>query len=178
MRRAWTLLLWAAACAGPSAARAPAPARAVLGQAPPRLAGPVLNQARTGRSDFDLAESAGEGRVVILDFVASWCEPCWMQLPHVLELKKKHAVDAVMIVVDEDAVSRAVAAEALTNRFDVSSPVVADVDGGIATAYGADNLPTLWVLDREGRLAWQEVGFKGDTIERLDAILTELTGRR
>ena len=92
------------------------------------------------------------GKVVVLNFWASWCPPCIQELP-VLEgaQKRLERRDATVIGVNfkdfpEDALKFA-------HRFHLSYPSLRDRDGEYAQRYGARAFPETFVIDRLGRVA-------------------------
>ncbi len=108
-------------------------------------------------------ELAGlEGKVVLLQFWASWCHACVAKLPDLKRLYEQHATDGLEIVgisVDEEikAARRAVAEQQLgwpqiCDRKGLASP--------LAESYGVDGTPRYFVIDREGRLAARTLNMK------------------
>jgi cytochrome c biogenesis protein CcmG/thiol:disulfide interchange protein DsbE len=92
------------------------------------------------------------GRVVVVNLFASWCQPCLAEAP-ILEraqrqLAPRHAM--VLGVTYRDTTSDA---EQFVRREHIDYPVVRDVGGGFARAYGANGIPETFVIDRQGRVA-------------------------
>ena len=113
----------------------------------PDLPLPLLGGAGT-RSLADL-----RGEVVVLNFWASWCDPCEEEAP-VLErahrrLRAREA-GTVLGVTFRDA---SPASRAFVRRNGLSYPSVRDVDGELAEGFGTRSLPETFVIDREGRVA-------------------------
>ena len=131
---------------------------------------PPVTLAALGGGSFALA--AHRGRVVFLEFWASWCEPCKQSLPLVERYARDHAdVDVVAIDVGENT---ATAAEfARGHRL---SNVVFDPDEIAARAYGVSGFPTMVVVDPAGRLRAKWVGFN-PAIERAMADARERYGK-
>jgi thiol-disulfide isomerase/thioredoxin len=91
------------------------------------------------------------GRVVVVNFWASWCKPCKKELKHLDEwnaLLDRDDVQLVAISVDRDArrMARFLESEGIT------LPVVHDGPEGLAKTLGIPSLPCTVVLDREGRV--------------------------
>ncbi|HEX3462846.1 MAG TPA: TlpA disulfide reductase family protein [Candidatus Elarobacter sp.] len=130
-----------------------------LVQAPP-VALETLNGAR-----FDLARS--RGRVVFLDFWASWCDPCRASIPMVQHFRRTHPeVEVVSVDVGEPA--------ALVRPFAAKyamGDVALDPDQTVAHAFGVTGFPTMFAIDRTGRVRAQWVGFDPD-VERAMADVT------
>ena len=93
------------------------------------------------------------GRLLFLDFYASWCTPCRIELPLVRSWARAHP-DAVVVPVDV-AEPRSVAAE-FARRYDLSN-VAIDPHGDAQGIFEIDGLPTIVVVDPQGRIRakWQ-----------------------
>jgi thiol-disulfide isomerase/thioredoxin len=133
----------------------------VVGQ-PVAIAGPTLDGGR-----FDLADH--HGKVVLVDFWASWCRPCVEELPHIARTYEKYhdrGLDMVGVSLDFD--------QAALTRFLKANPTpwpqvfFPEQDGGgsgnlVARRYAVDAIPFLIVIDRDGNLAARDV--RGPEIE-------------
>lgn len=109
-----------------------------------------------------LADSSRIGApVVLIDFWASWCDPCMVELPHIEHIGKSvqgHNVVIVGVNVDR---SRDAARQAV-GRLGLTFPIVAD--SGIFSAYGANVLPTLVIVRPDGTVLETHEGY-GPNIE-------------
>lgn len=117
-----------------------------------------------------VALSSLRGKVVLIDFWATWCPPCRKGLPDTLALSKEYAGKglAVLAVTDEDAPT--VAAFVKKNNYG-SLPVYRDPDRKMNELFGVNAIPTVAVIDRSGKLIAQFVGLQ--TPETLRAALTK-----
>nr|WP_183410174.1 TlpA disulfide reductase family protein [Litorivivens lipolytica] len=98
------------------------------------------------------------GRVVYLDFWASWCGPCRLSLPALNEFYHEFSDQGFVVVainLDEDAAE----GRRFLKRFPVSYPVLKD-DGSLPEALGVKGMPTGFLLDRQGRVRAIHRGFK------------------
>lgn len=94
--------------------------------------------------------AALQGTVVVLDFWATWCEPCLLQAPILERVARAHADDVVVIGVsldDEPDLARSFA-----RAKGLSYPIVLDDTGAVQAAYGARALPFVVVIDATGRV--------------------------
>jgi len=134
-----------------------------LAQAPPVTLA-TLNGAR-----FDLARN--RGRLVFLDFWASWCDPCRDSIPLVQHFRRAHPeVEVISIDVGEpESLVRPFAA-----RFKMGD-VALDPDQTVAHAFGVTGYPTMFAIDPTGRVRAQWVGFDPD-VERAMADVTARYG--
>lgn len=98
---------------------------------------------------------AHPGRVVFLDFWASWCEPCKASLPLVERYARAHP-DVEVIPVDSNEPAVAGARFARENGLHA---VVLDTQGRVTGAYGVDGLPTVIVIDPSGFIRARWPGF-------------------
>jgi cytochrome c biogenesis protein CcmG, thiol:disulfide interchange protein DsbE len=88
------------------------------------------------------------GQVVLLDFWATWCEPCAVQAGILQRFARAHPSDVVVVGVNLDEAPVAAAAYAKGRGLDY--PIVHDADGLVQAAYGANLLPSLVVVDAQG----------------------------
>jgi thiol-disulfide isomerase/thioredoxin len=93
------------------------------------------------------------GRVLFLDFYASWCEPCKVELPLVARWRLRHP-NAVVAFVDVGE-SRAVAAE-FARRYSLGN-VALDPSAAARALFGISGFPTIVVIDSKGfvRAKWE-----------------------
>jgi len=107
-------------------------------------------------ADLDL--SAYKGKVVYLDFWASWCTPCrqsfpWMSQIQQLDGPRGLVVIAVNVDHDKDL------ADAFLKRFAPQFKIIYDGKGEIAKRFGPKDMPTSFVIDRDGRVRYTHAGF-------------------
>lgn len=115
-----------------------------------------------------------KGKVVYLDFWASWCGPCALSFPYMTEVAKKHQAEGLELVavsVDESREE----AEAFLSTHPTGFTVVHDPNGECPKAYGLETMPTSYLIDRKGNLREVHRGFSNSDRQELSkAILTLL----
>ncbi len=141
---AGVLALPVAALAAPE--RRPWPARAAV----PPLALPLLDGGQ-----WRLADASG--RPLVVNFWASWCEPCRAELPSLELLAARHEAQGLQVLTvnfkeTEGAMRRFLA------QMPVGLPLARDVDGSAAKAWGVRLFPSTFVFGRDGRPRFSVAG--------------------
>lgn len=106
------------------------------------------------------------GKVVLLDFWATWCDPCREETPHFVELQRQYGDRGLQIIgVSMDDTSKPV--REFYRQFHVNYPLVMG-DAKTGEAYGGVlGLPIAFLLDREGRIVSKHIGpTKAETFDR------------
>jgi thiol-disulfide isomerase/thioredoxin len=122
---------------------------------------PVLGVAANWRlkdlAGRDVTLSQFKGKVVMLDFWATWCPPCRKEMPDFIALQKKYAERGLVIVgLSLDAQGPGVV-KAFTESLGVNY-VIAMGDNDVAEAYKVEAMPTTFLIDREGRIRHRKLG--------------------
>ena len=130
-----------------------------VGQTPPALTGMDLQSGQA----VDL--EALHGRVVLVDFWASWCAPCLKSLPLYQTLREEWPradFEILAVNVDEDVAD----ARDFLSRVQVEFPIVHD-DGRLASAWAPPAMPSAYLIDRDGRIHSRHLGFRPGDIDGL-----------
>ncbi len=134
--------------------------------------------------DFDAPTLAGSplklsslrGKVVLVDFWASWCEPCKKELPLLDKLAPKlHAkgIEIVAVNIDDD---KAKAAD-FVKSHGLHLTVVPDSTKKIVGAYEPPKMPSSFVVDKAGMVRAVHGGFEPGDEQKLEAELTQLVSK-
>ena len=99
------------------------------------------------------------GRVVMVNFWATWCGPCRVELPHLARLHDKyHRAGFVLLGVNID--DDANAAKALASKLGLKFPVLFDSQKKVVAAYDLNAMPATVLIDRDGRVRYLHRGYK------------------
>ena len=119
------------------------------------------------------------GRVVVLDFWATWCVPCIPMLPALDDLARRYDASGVRVLAVDIDQSRAKADGFL--REHLPSPaltLLADPDGAALARWGASGMPAVYVIDPAGVVRFSDVGYSPESFRKLDdAVRTLLPPR-
>lgn len=156
---------------GPAAARRGARRRALgvviaLGAS---LLGPLAQAAASPSLDL----SQYRGKVVYLDFWASWCAPCKLSFPFLQKLQAYYAGQNFVLLavnVDHDRAK----ADAFLREAGGNLPIVYDASGAIARTFGVKAMPTSVVIGPDGRVRYVHSGFFPEQMPLYEAHITEL----
>lgn len=137
--------------AGPAARPGqPAMALPVLGPAPAWQLKDLEGKA-VGSDQF-------KGKVVVVDFWATWCPPCRAEIPGYIELVRKYGKDGLVIVgVSLDQAGPAVV-KGFAEKFGINYPLVMGDDTVVAAFGGMEAIPTTFLIDRTGQIRDRKVG--------------------
>lgn len=110
------------------------------------------------------------GRPVIVNFWATWCEPCKQEMP---ALQAAAAAHPDMVVLGVDNVESAVKVKPFVDGLGVRFPILLDEDGSVMERYQVTGLPTSFFIDRSGVLRSFYRGALTDDVLRTDLAAIE-----
>ena len=109
--------------------------------------------------DGPLDVEAYRGKVVVIDFWASWCVPCRRSFPWLNAMHAKYAGDGLVIIgVNVDS-ERAEATRFLA-EYPADFQIYFDSEGRYAAEYGVEAMPSSFVIGRDGQVRARHLGFK------------------
>ncbi|MCL4401171.1 MAG: TlpA family protein disulfide reductase [Acidobacteria bacterium] len=152
---------------------------------------PVVAKSHDDRKvapDFALKDATGKtvrlsdyrGKVVLLDFWATWCGPCKMEIPWFMDLERRNkdkGFAVIGVAMDDDGWD---AVKPFINELAINYRIVLG-DDSVSQSYGGiDALPTTFLIDREGRIADVHVGLtsRSDFEDGVQKLLQDGAGER
>jgi len=135
--------------------------------------------------DFSLKSFNGQeitlsqlrGKVVLLDFWATWCGPCRESIPHLIQLYKNYRESGFEVIGmnidkgDGEAVRRFVMS------MDIPYPVVTTPED-VVRNYRVTGIPATFLIDKEGKIREKVVGFSGAIAQQLNTKVADLTSEK
>jgi cytochrome c biogenesis protein CcmG/thiol:disulfide interchange protein DsbE len=120
--------------------------------------------------------SSLRGKVVLLDFWASWCEPCKKELPLLSKLAPRlrtRGIEVVAVNIDDDPARAA----AFVQQKDIHLTIIADSGKKIVGRWEPPKMPSSYVIDRSGVVRAIHGGFESGDEAKLESQLTSLVAR-
>jgi thiol-disulfide isomerase/thioredoxin len=121
--------------------------------------GDTLPDLSTFKLEGKLPDSL-KGKVVLVDFWASWCLPCAKSFPVLDELQKKYGDKLVIVGVNVD--EKAANMDTFLKKHPVGFTVVRDWEQKLVAVVSPETMPTSFILDGEGKVRFLHNGFHGE----------------
>ena len=120
------------------------------------------------------------GKVVLLNFWASWCPPCLREMPSMERLREK-MTGRPLAIVALDSAETAEEVNAFLSKMKLGFPILLDPDGSNTKRWKVFALPTTFLLDAQGRVRYVLTGptewDEGEALEVIESLLAELPAR-
>ena len=125
----------------------------------------------TLQGEFDLGKL--QGKVVYLDFWASWCIPCRQSFPWMNEMQARYQGKGLEVVAINLDKNRELADEFL-KKIPANFTVAFDADGDSAKAYSLRGMPTSYLIGRDGKLYASHIGFREKDKAKMEQAIQQL----
>ncbi|WP_083981893.1 TlpA family protein disulfide reductase [Arsukibacterium ikkense] len=114
-----------------------------------------------------------QGKVVLVDFWASWCVPCRRSFPWLNTMQQQHAAAGLLVLaVNED--SERDDANRFLQQVPAQFAVLYDRAGALAEQYQLQGMPSSFLIDKKGQIRFRHIGFKQADIADYEAKIRQL----
>ena len=114
-----------------------------------------------------------QGKVVLVDFWASWCGPCLQSFPWMNNLHARHAGDGLVILAVNLDQERALA-DAFLKKVPAQFRIEYDAKGQLAKSFGVEAMPTSFLIGRDGKVHARHAGFRDKQREGREQEIVQL----
>jgi peroxiredoxin len=117
------------------------------------------------------------GSLLIVDFFATWCQPCRQSIPHLVEMKKKYGKQGLQVLglsADEDG-ERYV--KAFADEFRINYPL-ALAGNSVTSDFGIRSVPVMFVIDKKGKIAEVYRGYSSEMNRALEGLIKRLLSEK
>lgn len=113
------------------------------------------------------------GKIVFVNFWATWCGPCRMEIPHFVKLVDKYEDDLVILGISTDNPKDYEKIPAFSSNYNINYPILLDSRGEVNYMYGGiQSIPTTFVLNREGKALGRILGAR--SYEQFEGMLKSI----
>lgn len=119
-------------------------------------------------TDGNIKLSSLKGKIVYVDFWASWCAPCRKSFPWMNKMHSKYESQGLEIIgISLDSTQKM--ADKFLTKVPALFKVAYDTEGNVADAYKVQVMPTSYLLDRDGNIIFEHKGFRSKHENELEA---------
>ncbi|MBI4597528.1 MAG: TlpA family protein disulfide reductase [Candidatus Omnitrophica bacterium] len=136
----------------------------------PPVAAPDFNLQQLDGGTVTLSQFRGQ--IVIIEFWATWCQPCRFTLPSLEKIYQQYRSRGVVVLLANQDEAPEKIRKWAGKRF--TAPILLDKGGRIAVRYGAAGLPHLLIINTEGQFIYAHAGYGGGLERNLKLILDQL----
>ena len=131
-------------------------------------------RARTLDGSQTVSNEDLKGKVVFVDFWASWCTPCLKSLPEFEQLQTSFSGrdDVVVLAINLDENPQD--ATKFVRGLDVTYKILADTDGSIPESFGVSTMPSSYIIDKEGVIRYVHKGYKTGDVSKIKTEIEQL----
>ena len=136
----------------------------------PPMAAPDFTLAQL--DDGNVTLSKLHGRIVVMDFWATWCGPCRFSLPSLEVIYQQYHDRGVSVLLINQGEKAEAVRQWAQRRF--TAPILLDRDSHVGTQYDVQGIPKLVLVDQSGNILYEHEGYGGGLERNLKAILDKL----
>ena len=125
----------------------------------------------------EISLSKYKGKTLLLDFWATWCGPCRESIPHLVHLYKTYQAQGLEVVGLSMDKGDPKTVDHFVKSLDMPYPI-AIAPEEIARAYGVNGLPTIVLIDKEGKIREKIVGFNTAIAKKIESRVAELISEK
>ena len=125
----------------------------------------------------EMSLAKNKGKILLIDFWATWCGPCRESIPHLVYLHKTYREQGLEVVGLSMDKGDPKAVDHFSKSLDIPYPI-AIAPEEIARAYGVNGLPTTVLIDREGKIREKIVGFNTAIAKKIESRVVELISEK
>jgi cytochrome c biogenesis protein CcmG/thiol:disulfide interchange protein DsbE len=114
-----------------------------------------------------------KGKVVLLDFWATWCAPCREAIPHLIHLQKTYQEKGFEVIGMNVDRGGAETVRRFVNSMDIPYPIILTPEE-VSRNYGVTGLPTTILIDKEGKIRQKFSGFTSEISKQITSTIVEL----
>ncbi len=127
--------------------------------------------------DQEITLSQLKGKVVLLDFWATWCGPCRESIPHLVHLYKTYRENGFEIIgISLDKGDLQVVRN-FAKSMDIPYPIVIAPEE-VVRSYRVTGIPTAFLIDKEGKIRERTTGFNSTIAQQITAKVSDLTSEK
>ena len=143
-----------------------------VGNAPPRTSMPMPPVARS-HNNRHMKLSDYQGKVVVLDFYATWCEPCRMSTPHMVDLQRRYGSKGLQVIgLNVGGTNDRYQIPQFVQQYKIQYALgFPDDEMTDALMYDDDSIPQTFVFDQKGRLVQRFVGYDDNMPHEMEQLI-------
>jgi peroxiredoxin len=118
---------------------------------------------------FSLKDARGD--VILINFFATWCGPCLVELPHIEQIwaeKKNNQRFRLLVIGREESIE---SVREFRDKYGFSFPMAADPDRRLYSLFANESIPRTLVVSPDGFVVYSKVGFYEEDLDELNAVL-------
>lgn len=114
-----------------------------------------------------------KGKIIVISFWASWCSPCLKELPVLEKIQNKLGTDEIKVVAINFKESRKQFRFIKRKLSSLNLTLTHDKRGSIGKKFGVEAIPNLFIIGKNGKLVFHNVGYGDSSIAKIVAVLNE-----